>query len=138
MSNNEETALHRGVMLELSDVHTRAWRNNNGAAWQGSNFTIRNRRLVQGAARYVRYGLAPGSSDIVGLRSMQITPEMVGRRVAVSLMIETKTEDQRLSPDQKNWLAMAHGMGCIAGVATTVDDAKQIIADWKPGLWVPE
>lgn len=138
MSNNEETSLHRSVMLALSDVHTRAWRNNNGVGWQGSSFTIRNRRLVQGAARYVRYGLAPGSSDVIGVRTMQVTANMVGKRVAVPLMIETKTEDQRLSTDQKSWLAMAHKLGCIAGVATSVDEARQIITDWKPALWVPE
>jgi hypothetical protein len=47
----------------------RLWRNNIGLAF------------YQG--KYVQYGLAPGSGDLIGFRSVTITPEMVGQRVAV-------------------------------------------------------
>lgn len=135
--NNEETKLQRRIMLETEDVNTRVFRNNVGAAWQGSNFTIRDRRLIEGKARYVVYGLAPGSSDLVAVRSIEITPDMVGKRIAVAGFIETKVDGQTTTTEQKNFLKMGYRLGAITAVATTVEEARNALTDWKPRLWTP-
>ena len=74
----------------------------------------------------VRYGLQPGSSDLIGWRTVTITPEMVGQQVAVFTSIEVKTPTGRLRPEQKLWLSAVQAAGGIAGVARSVEDALRI------------
>jgi hypothetical protein len=77
--------------------------------------------------RPVQFGLARGSADLIGLRTVTITPEMVGQQVAVFTSIEVKTPTGRATPEQQNWLHMVRRAGGIAGIARSVRDAQQII-----------
>lgn len=70
------------------------WRNNSGA-------------LKDERGRLVRYGLANDSaalnkvlksSDLIGWRSVIVTPEMVGKRVAIFAARECKKEGWHLTP----------------------------------------
>ena len=74
----------------------------------------------------VRYGLQPGSSDLIGWRTVTITPEMVGQQVAVFTSIEVKTPTGRIRPEQQQWLDAVQAAGGIAGVARSVEDALRI------------
>jgi hypothetical protein len=65
---------------------------------------------------------ARGSADLIGYRSITITPDMVGQQVAVFASIEVKTPTGRIRPEQQQWLAVdgvsrtVHGVpGGIAG-----------------------
>jgi hypothetical protein len=75
----------------------------------------------------VRYGLQPGSSDLIGWRTVTITPEMVGQQVAVFTSIEVKTPTGRIRPEQQHWLDAVQAAGGIAGVARSVEDALRIV-----------
>ena len=77
--------------------------------------------------RPVQFGLARGSADLIGWRTITITPEMVGQRIAVFTSIEVKTPTGRLSPAQHAWLGVVRGAGGIAGVARSVRDANEIV-----------
>lgn len=77
--------------------------------------------------RPVQFGLARGSADLIGWRTITITPDMVGTRVAVFTSLEIKTPTGRLTPAQHNWLGAVHGAGGIAGVARSVADSLHII-----------
>lgn len=77
--------------------------------------------------RPVQFGLARGSADLIGWRTVIITPEMVGTRVAVFTSLEVKTPTGRLTPAQHNWLGAVRLAGGIAGVARSVGDAFQIV-----------
>ena len=77
--------------------------------------------------RPVQFGLARGSADLIGWRSVVITPEMVGQRVAVFTSLEVKTPTGRLTPAQQAWLGTVHNAGGIAGVARSVRDANEIL-----------
>lgn len=77
--------------------------------------------------RPVQFGLARGSADLIGWRSVVITPEMVGQRVAIFLSIEVKTPTGRLTPAQHAWLGTVRGAGGIAGVARSVGAAFEIV-----------
>jgi len=79
--------------------------------------------------RPVQFGLARGSADLIGWRTIVVTPEMVGQRIAVFTSIEVKTSTGRLAPAQRAWLAAVHGAGGIAGVARSVTDALAILKD---------
>jgi hypothetical protein len=73
------------------------------------------------------FGLARGSADLIGWRSITITPDMVGTTVAIFASIEVKTPTGRVSPQQQAWMAVVQGAGGIAGVARSVCDANEIL-----------
>lgn len=77
--------------------------------------------------RPVQFGLARGSADLIGWRTITVTPEMVGQRLAVFTSIEVKTATGRLTPAQHAWLGAVHKAGGIAGVARSVADSLRIV-----------
>lgn len=77
--------------------------------------------------RLVTFGLAPGSADLIGWRTVEITPEMVGQQIAVFASLEVKSPRGRLRPDQAAWLAAVQAAGGIAGVARSAEEAQQIL-----------
>jgi hypothetical protein len=112
---NDETILQQNIRLalgQLSDL--RAFRNQ-----VGSLPDPRTGRLVT-------FGLARGSADLIGWRTTVVTPDMVGRRVAVFLSIEVKTPTGRLTPQQRNWQNAVLAAGGITGVARSVPEALRI------------
>jgi hypothetical protein len=91
----------------------RLWRNNVGAL-----------RDAQG--QLVRYGLCPGSSDLIGFRTITITPDMVGQRVAVFSAVEVK-DKARPTEQQHAFIRLVEQAGGMAGVARSVPDALAIL-----------
>jgi hypothetical protein len=77
--------------------------------------------------RPVQFGLARGSADLIGWRTVTITPDMVGQRLAVFTSLEIKTPTGRLTPAQHNWLGAVRAAGGVAGVARSVADAYEIV-----------
>ena len=77
--------------------------------------------------RPVQFGLARGSADLIGWRTITITPEMVGTQLAVFTSIEVKTPTGRVRPEQHAWLGAVQAAGGIAGVARSVADAHAIL-----------
>lgn len=72
-----------------------------------------------------------GACDLPGWTTIEITPEMFGRKVAVFTSVEVKkTEGGTTSKDQKNWMAQVQGAGGIAGIAASPEEALKIVADW--------
>jgi hypothetical protein len=79
--------------------------------------------------RLVTFGLARGSADLIGWRTITVTPAMVGTRLAIFTSIEVKTPTGRVRPEQQAWLEAVQQAGGIAIVARSVPDALRIIAD---------
>ncbi len=77
--------------------------------------------------RLVTFGLARGSADLIGWRTVTIGPEHVGMRLAVFTSIEVKTPTGRVRPEQQAWLGAVRGAGGIAGVARSVQDSEEIL-----------
>lgn len=69
--------------------------------------------------RVVRYGLATGSSDLVGIVSVEISPEMVGSRIGRFFSVECKRPGQRPRNDQRQWMDVVDSFG---GLAIAADD----------------
>ena len=82
--------------------------------------------------RPVSFGLCKGSADLIGWRTVTITPEMVGQQVAVFTSIEVKTATGRLRPEQQQWLDAVQSAGGIAGVARSVEDAEALLSNTTP------
>jgi hypothetical protein len=96
----------------------RLWRNNVGAY-----------PLPSGG--WLRYGLCPGSADFIGLYSLIVRPEHVGKRVAVLLAIESKARGKDAEDHQDTWLKEVIDAGAVAGVARNADEADQLIRTWE-------
>ena len=113
---NDETTIQQHIRLALGTRRDlRLFRNNTG--------TLPDPRT----GRPVEFGLARGSADLIGLRTITITPEMVGQQVAVFTSIEVKTAKGRATAEQQNWLQMVRSLGGIAGIARSVQDAQNLL-----------
>lgn len=105
----------------------RLFRNNVGQGWCGQTIRSDSEYCLLKHPRRVVYGLTPGSADLIGWRSVTITPEMVGRTLAVFLSVEAKSSTGTARDDQEQWRRQVIAAGGLAGVARTVEDAEKII-----------
>lgn len=107
------------IRLEASQKGLRLWRNNVGAGY-----------LQDGS--FIRWGLANESaqlnkhvksSDLIGIRPVLITPEMVGRIIGQFVGREVKTPGWRYTATereiaQKAWADLINSLGGDAAFAT--------------------
>jgi len=113
---NAETEIQQRIRLALGTTpHLRLFRNQVGQ--------LPDPRT----GRPVQFGLARGSADLIGWRTVTITPDMVGTRLAVFTSIEVKAPTGRLTPQQHAWMGVVRSAGGIAGVARSVRDAEEIL-----------
>ena len=69
----------------------------------------------------------PGGSDLIGYRRVTVTPEMAGQELAVFVAVEVKTPKGRVKAEQQQFVDHIRGAGGIAGIARSVDEAKNIL-----------
>jgi hypothetical protein len=117
MGTQPETVLQNQIRLAISSEYRDVvmFRNHCGA--------LKDPRT----GRLVTFGLAPGSPDLVGWKTIEITPDMIGSRVAVFCGIEIKTPDGHLRDDQRAFLGRLSASGGVAGVARSVRDAIELL-----------
>lgn len=112
----------------------RLFQNPCGVGWLGALVRRQGTTVTLANARRVTYGLTPGSSDLIGWRTVVVTPEMVGTRVAVFAGLEIKTGTGRAGPEQRRWRDAVLASGGVAGVVRSVEDAEALIRiDTKTG-----
>jgi len=78
----------------------------------------------------VKFGLCPGSSDLIGWTEIEITPEMVGKRMAIFTGLEVKTATGRASEKQKKFIERVIRAGGISGIVRSLEDARRLIKNW--------
>jgi hypothetical protein len=111
---NEASILQR-IRLDLGrEPSVRLFRNNTGA-------------FRDATGRIVRFGLHPGSADLIGWRSIVITPDDVGRTLAVLASIEVKLPAGQPRHDQLQWASAVSAAGGFAGIARSTHDARVIL-----------
>jgi hypothetical protein len=128
----KENKILKDVLL-LSRGHIRLFRNNVGVAFVGTG-GMSGTTAILANARRIRFGLCKGSSDAIGWTTINITPDMVGGRVAVFTAIETKTQRGVAAKLQKNFINTVVKAGGIAGIAKTQEEAKKIINSFTPSV----
>jgi Holliday junction resolvase len=75
--------------------------------------------------RIIEAGLsAPGSSDLIGWRSVTVTPDMVGQKIAVYCAVEVKTDKGRVSPEQQKFVDNVSAAGGYAVIARSEADLR--------------
>jgi hypothetical protein len=115
----QETNLQRRIMVRLSRQGVTIFRNNTGVA------------IFPDGSR-VAYGLCPGSSDLIGWKPVTVTPDMVGKRLAVFVAVEVKPPgpirgDKKRLEAQRNFLNAVKTAGGISGIAQSENDAENIM-----------
>jgi len=108
-------------------ANCRVFRNNIGAGFVGRVAGESAGAVTLVNYRRIHFGLFTGSSDLIGWKSVEITPDMVGRKVAIFVSVETKTPGGRLSREQEAWIERVRFFGGIAGRARSETEATKII-----------
>lgn len=118
--SSRELAVQAEIQRAHSQGTARLFRNNVGA-------------LPDQNGRPVAYGLGSsgsrvnkGTSDLIGWKTIEITPEMVGRHVAVFTAIEVK-DLGKPTPEQQAFIRQVVEAGGIAGVAHSPEEAAALL-----------
>jgi VRR-NUC domain len=110
-----EAAIQQRIRLALSQSGAVMFRNNVGA-YKDPN------------GRFIQYGVGnPGGSDLIGWTPVVITPDMVGRKLAVFTACEVKTANGKPTEHQLNFIAQVLKAGGFAGIARSPADAVVIL-----------
>jgi hypothetical protein len=104
-----ETDLLRALWLRANTLGCRLYRNNVG-------------KLPDAKGRWITYGLCPGSSDLIGWKTVTVTPEMVGTRLAVFCGVEAKLPKGVVSQEQRAFLEALRAAGGYAILARELED----------------
>lgn len=142
MSN--ENSVQRRIWLAMGRVST-LFRCHTGSAWVSGGGKPSRRTdgsVLVPAARPVALGLSfpdgkpvTGTHDLLGWTTIEITPEMVGKSVAVFTSIEAKnSEGGRRSPEQVKFMNNVIAGGGISGFASSDQQAEQILQHWLENI----
>lgn len=126
---SEKTILNH-IQLLVSKLGGRIFRQNTGSAWQGETFRLKNGDMLIKNPRPVNFGLAKGSSDLIGFIPVKINHSHLNKTLAVFCGIEVKTGKLKPTTDQINWNNMIQsngGISIITNKLLTEDELKQEI-----------
>ena len=123
-----EIDIQNEIRLEVSAVrkHVKLFRNNVGLGFVGT-IVKRAVTLILSNYRPIKFGLFIGSSDLIGYSVIKITPEMVGKNVAVFTSLEVKQPKKKPTDEQLNWLETVKSSGGIAGRVDSVKSALEVL-----------
>lgn len=118
--SKSEAAVQTEIMVRASELGMRLWRNNVGAC-------------VDANGNHLRYGLANSSkqmnaslksSDLIGIKPVLITEDMVGTVIGQFCSVEVKREGWKRSMKntrenaQAKWIALITSLGGSAKFST--------------------
>ena len=115
MSSREKTILDK-AQLDASRMGARLFRNNVGSGWVGKIVGNKADTITLLHPRPLHAGLCKGSSDLIGWTPVVVTPDMVGKTVAVFTAIEGKTKGVRTTLEQSSFLTAVTDAGGIGSV----------------------
>lgn len=106
-----ESALLRAIRLEAPKLGMTLFRNNVG-------------RLRDARGNFVQFGLAVGSSDLIGW----MVDKWRAQGPALFTAIEVKLPGKHATKEQAAFIAAVKAAGGIAGVAHSVEEFRQIVS----------
>ena len=126
MNRQPHSTVGQRVLLHVSELSWRMFKNHVGSAWHGQvteEFMVSDKRgnykvIELHKAYRITYGLRPGSSDLVGWRTVKIRQKDVGKKIAQFCAVECKSGAYAtLSDGQDNFLQQVRKAGGYAAVA---------------------
>jgi len=103
-----------------------------GTIWLARN---NNGQIIKRFVQFMAFGLGAGTSDYIGCKSIIITPDMVGKQIAVFMAVEGKRyKDGAPDERQEKFIKAIHAMGGIALVVNAEEEleARKMIAEAMP------
>lgn len=89
--------------------NVRMFRTNSGMAWAGKSTLKGEFRIIKNARPF--HGMPEGFPDLAGWTEIEITPDMIGRKIAVFTAVEVKTGKLKLSDKQNKFKELILKMG---------------------------
>lgn len=137
----KESTVWKNMLLaagRIKSATVRIFRNNVGMGWIGKSVRVdaSNRltlKLNEGdvvirSARPLHAGLMKGSGDGIGWSTITVTPDMVGRQIAVFTSAEAKaSKGGRVSEYQKRWHENVQAAGGISAIVREPDDLRYAV-----------
>lgn len=121
------TVFVKKIHLYASQFAT-LFRVNTGTGWVGDKvIKLDSGDVLIKNARPFKAGLHVGGGDLFGWKSVIVTEEMVGKKVAVVVNLECKYGTGRLMPDQRNFITQIKDAGGIAGEIRDERDALKLL-----------
>lgn len=119
------------IVLAVQNAGSTMFRNNVGTCEKVDKRT--------GKKYFVRFGLCEGSSDLIGITPIEITPGMVGKRIGVFTAIEVKKDvkksyDKHRMETQKRFIDFVNRNGGLAFKADDPDAAVDMLSKFKSWL----
>lgn len=122
-----EHELQNAIRVYISKHHLGViFRGNVGKAWTGIPHRTPDGLLLR-EYRPFSTGLPVGFPDLFGFRTITITPDMVGQKIALFCGLEIKTKTGRVRPEQVRMLDFMQSSGCLSGIARSTADAGEIL-----------
>lgn len=121
-----EALVKKRILLSVGR-EVRLFNNPVGNGWMGKVVAETASVVTLAQPRRIAFGLHPGSADLIGWRTVTITPDMVGRSIAVLASVEVKSETGRPRDDQIHWAETVRAAGGFAGVARSPEQARLIL-----------
>jgi len=103
------------------------FRNNTGLGWVGKANRLPSGDILIENPRPLHAGLCTGSSDLIGWMPTLITPDMVGKKIAIFLAVEVKAGTSP-SPEQIQFIENIRAAGGIAGIAKKAEDVNKLLS----------
>jgi hypothetical protein len=109
MANISESMIQGAIMVKGNKNGKRLFRNNVGTAQ-----TADGRRIT--------FGLHKGSGDLIGWEQIEITPDMIGQKIARFLSVEVKSKTGKPSDAQLVWADLVNNCGGRAIIINSPSD----------------
>lgn len=140
----KESTAWKNMLLAAGAIKSatvRIMRNNVGQGWIGKSVRVdASNRLtlklnpgdvVVRSARPLHAGLMKGSGDGIGWSTITVTPDMVGRQIAVFTSAEAKaSKGGRVSKDQQTWHENVQKAGGISAIVRQPDDLRYAVEEF--------
>lgn len=125
-----ESDIQKQIHLAASRAGARLFRNNVGTGWIGQVKRTSDGSIILLNPRPLHAGLCVGSSDLIGWKTVTITPDMVGKKIAQFTAVEVK-HNTRPTKEQLNFINVVNTFGGNAGIAHTPQEVYNLLTQIK-------
>lgn len=121
-----ESSIQAQILNAMCQAGAYALRVNSGTFWGGKVLAHTGDKLVLQNPTKVM-GAPAGTSDIIGCKTITITPAMVGKQIGVFTAVEVKRPGEKPRENQSKYLEVMRRRGAMVGVARSPEDAVRIL-----------
>lgn len=125
---NKETGIQNDIRKAVAKAGAVTFRNTTAQGWAGKVVDRGHGYATIANPSPLIAGLCVGSADVIGWKSVEITPEMVGQKVAVFVALEIKTPVGEASEEQMRFVGAVRKAGGIAGFPTSPEEAIELLS----------